>query len=129
MKKHLYILVASFLLVFIGSQIYFYKKYNGNLVFYISNEMKDNIKLEIYLNSKLVIIDSINGGLTHNYEVYPFKLERKGHDITLKINNNEKGNIKVNTILSTWVIIDIYDDGDNKTELVMSTSKTPPSIM
>lgn len=116
-RKYLVILFIGIILLLIGWQVFQYNKHGGNLIINISNQSEiDTVKIEIFQHDKKLISDVFTNDTFHNYKEFTFKKGLGRH--TLLISADEyhvKKEVKVNTLLVTWLVIDFYED-DDKTE-------------
>lgn len=110
--KKISLIVFSVILVgFILQQFYYRFKYEGNLVFYISNEsLIDSAQLEIFIDGTKVLDDKVTNQITHLSKRYSVKTALDNHTIIIKINGDVAEEIKLNTFLVTFVNVDYYGD-------------------
>lgn len=105
-----------FLIVFLGilvcgvlQQLYYRVKYEGNLVFYITNESPvDPARLEILIDGIKVVDDKIRS-VFQLVKQYSVKTTLGNHIITVKIDGGVE-EIKLNTFLVTFVSVEYYGD-------------------
>ena len=106
-----------FLIVFLGilvcgilQQLYYRVKYEGNLVFYITNESPaDPARLEIFIDGIKVVDDKIRS-VFQLVKQYSVKTTLGNHVITVKIDGEFIEEIKLNTFLVTFVSVEYYGD-------------------
>jgi hypothetical protein len=113
-KKVFIILLAGLLLIFIGLQFNLFRKYDGNLIVNISNQSKiDSVNIDLYIDGEKQITGLFENEPFHNYKEYIFKTQLGRHTVLIKNeNNNLSKEIKINTILVTWLIVDFYENDD-----------------
>ena len=108
--KRIFLIIFSVLLVCgILQQLYYRVKYEGNLVFYITNESPaDPARLEILIDGIKVVDDKIRS-VFQLVKQYSVKTTLGNHIITVKIDGGVE-EIKLNTFLVTFVSVEYYGD-------------------
>ena len=111
-RKRISLIVFSVILVgFILQQLYYRVKYDGDLVFYISNEsLVDSARLEIYIDGTKVLDGKVTNTITHLSKPYPVKTTLGNHTVIIKMNGEATEGIKLNTVLITFINVDYYGD-------------------
>lgn len=109
--KRIFLIIFSVLLVCgILQQLYYRVKYEGNLVFYITNESPaDPAQLEIFIDGIRVVDDKIRS-VFQLVKQYSVKTTLGNHVITVKIDGEFIEEIKLNTFLVTFVSVEYYGD-------------------
>ncbi|WP_322934261.1 hypothetical protein VCM39_21480 [Bacteroides sp. CG01] len=109
--KRIFLIIFSVLLVCgILQQLYYRVKYEGNLVFYITNESPaDPARLEIFIDGIKVVDDKIRS-VFQLVKQYSVKTTLGNHVITVKIDGEFIEEIKLNTFLVTFVSVEYYGD-------------------
>jgi hypothetical protein len=125
LKLLIIVLPLIILLSIVISQIWFLSRSNGNnLVFLIGNNFVVNEKIEIFIDGKKVIEDTLNRNF---YQGYCFKVSMRNHTALIIINGC-KQEIKFNSILYTDIFIDYYGLGDRNIHgqyMTYTIRKTP----
>jgi len=113
-KKVFIILLTGLILIFIGRQIYLFNNYDGNLIVNISNQSKiDTVNIELFVDGEKQITNLFTNEVFHNYKEYAFKTELGKHTLLIKtVNDKVSKEIRINTLLVTWLVIDFYEDDD-----------------
>lgn len=108
--KRIFLIIFSVILVCgILQQLYYRVKYEGNLVFYITNESPvDPARLEILIDGIKVVDDKIRS-VFQLVKQYSVKTTLGNHIITVKIDGGIE-EIKLNTFLVTFVSVEYYGD-------------------
>ena len=109
--KRIFLIIFSVLFVCgILQQLYYRVKYEGNLVFYITNESPaDPARLEIFIDGIKVVDDKIRS-VFQLVKQYSVKTTLGNHVITVKIDGEFIEEIKLNTFLVTFMTIEYYGD-------------------
>ena len=109
--KRIFLIIFSVLFVCgILQQLYYRVKYEGNLVFYITNESPaDPARLEISIDGIRIIDEEIENGF-HWYKRYSTKTTFGNHKITVKMNGELAEEVELNTFLVTFMTIEYYGD-------------------
>ena len=109
--KRIFLIIFSVLFVCgILQQLYYRVKYEGNLVFYITNESPaDPARLEIFIDGIKVVDDKIRS-VFQLVKQYSVKTTLGNHVITVKIDGEFIEEIKLNTFLVTFVSVEYYGD-------------------
>jgi len=136
-KSKVYVIVfLSFLLIIIGVEGFWYFKYQGNLILWISNSSIkiENIEIEIIIDKGEKEIYTLNNQVFHGYQSVPIKKAIGKHQIKVKtINGDANREIELLLIPVRWVKIEIVDSipysiSDNKMEINVFYSFFPPFI-
>ena len=129
--KRIFLIIFSVLFVCgILQQLYYRVKYEGNLVFYITNESPaDPARLEIFIDGIKVVDDKIRS-VFQLVKQYSVKTTLGNHVITIKMNGELTEEIKLNTFLVTFVAVEYYGDrldipGENRKHFYISIEKCP----
>lgn len=111
-SRILLILLLGTVILFIGWQLLQVSKFNGNLILNISNQSKiDSVKIEVFENGEKVVSDLFTNEVFHNYKKFVLKTGLGQHTLIFSADDYEvKKEIKVNTLLITWVVVDFYED-------------------
>ena len=79
------ILIAIFIFVFLGHQIYTFYKYNGNLILNISNESEiDKLNLSIYIDGEKQFSEIYSNQYSHAYKEKILKTKLGKHILLIK---------------------------------------------
>ena len=129
--KRIFLIIFSVLFVCgILQQLYYRVKYEGNLVFYITNESPaDPARLEIFIDGIKVVDDKIRS-VFQLVKQYSVKTTLGNHVITIKMNGELTEEIKLNTFLVTFVAVEYYGDrldipGEYRKHFYISIEKCP----
>lgn len=111
-KKILIIVIIGLILVFVSWQAYMCDRYGGNLIINVSNQSeRDTISLDLYVDGEKQASGLFTNEVFHNYKEYVFKTKLGEHSFLIKAGDDIVSNeIKVNTMLVTWIVVDFYDD-------------------
>ena len=109
--KRIFLIIFSVLFVCgILQQLYYRVKYEGNLVFYITNESPaDPVRLEISIDGIKIIDEEIENGF-HWYKRYSAKTTSGNHKIAVRMNGELAEEVELNTFLVTFMTIEYYGD-------------------
>lgn len=130
--KIAFLILIGLFLSLIATQMYFYFKYDGNLVFFISNQSEEieEISLEVRLDDKTLIIDKFSNRIyfpePHSFKVHPgyHQLEITGKSHEFKLING------FNLIGVKWIVIDVFSKVDSTEDtypyLVIDHQLIPP---
>lgn len=113
MKKIRNIFGGIISIILIGGiiqQWYYRVQFDGNLVFYITNQsLIDSPRLEVFVDGIKILDDKVEGGI-HSYKSYPVKTTLGDHTVLIKINGEFSEMININTFLVTFMIVSYYGD-------------------
>lgn len=109
--KNIFLIIVSIILIGgIIQQLYYRSQFDGNLVFYISNQsLIDSPRLEVFIDGIKILDDKVEGGI-HRYKLYPVKTTLDDHAVLIKINGESSEIININTFLVTFMIVSYYGD-------------------
>ncbi len=112
-KKFFVLIVSLVLIIIVFRQVYFYYKYDGNLVIYVSNHSNiDTVNFDVYINKKLKISESSN----NNFHIYKeFSLNSKIGTNSIKVVFDEKypKEINVNIFPVRFIYIEFTGQTDD----------------
>ncbi|WP_455586161.1 hypothetical protein [Bacteroides sp.] len=108
--KRIFLIVFSVILVGgILQQLYYRVTYEGNLVFYISNEsLKDSVQLEIFIDGTKIVSGNVVNSVS--FDLYSAKTTFGDHAILVKMNGEVTKEVKLNTFLVTFMVVEYYGD-------------------
>jgi hypothetical protein len=115
-KKISVIIISVIFLLLISQQLYYRFENGGNLIFLLSNDYSWDTPLsyEIYLDGKKVF----EGQMTETYHTAVIKTSLNFHKVVVKINDELSPEIKFNTFLVAFVLVDYHGnralDGENR---------------
>jgi len=111
-KKKLITVIIGLILVFVSWQAYMCDRYEGNLIINVSNQSeRDTISLDLYIDGEKQASGLFTNEVFHNYKEYVFKTKKGEHSFLIKTGDGVvSSEVKVNTMLVTWIVVDFYDD-------------------
>ncbi|RLD83077.1 MAG: hypothetical protein DRJ10_04195 [Bacteroidetes bacterium] len=116
LKKITFIFSTSILIIIIGSWIYFYYTYDGNLLFYVSNQsITDSVDICVELDGEIIIDSTFSNSNYHKKEFYSFSVYPGAHYVVIKSKNNKTILInEFNAFFINWIVVDFYDHNHAK---------------
>ena len=114
MKSKLSIILGILLSLFLVYQVFFFIKHSGRAYLYVSNESYDieMTDVQIYLDGRLIIQDSLSNASTHNYDRFDIKSSGGDHTIVIEVNSEFKEEIELNTLIGKRIYVDFYTNQD-----------------
>ena len=110
LKRIFFIVFLGILVCGILQQLYYRVKYEGNLVFYITNESPaDPARLEIFIDGIKVVDDKIRS-VFQLVKQYSVKTTSGNHKIAVRMNGELAEEVELNTFLVTFMTIEYYGD-------------------
>ncbi len=118
MKKTILItIIITLLFTPVGIELYFYFRYDGNLIIHMCNDSDiENVNIELYLDGKKLTNENFSNKTFHEYKKYSFNIPFGKHTLTVK-NENIIKEYKFNSFLVKWIVIDFGNEfisGKNK---------------
>ena len=137
MKKRLLYFFLLILFLFIGWQLFEYRQSEGNTIIQIGNQVysKDIIKINFYMDGKIIFSDFLNSKTSSQYKTFPTKTSFGSHKFT--INAPELGiskDIAFHSLIMKWVYIDLVEDTSKpsadmgKFKFLINTSSVPLAV-
>ncbi len=121
-KKFFVLIVSLVLIIIVFRQVYFYYKYDGNLVIYVSNHSNiDTVNFDVYINKELKISESSN----NNFHIYKeFSLNSKIGTNSIKVVFDEKYQKEINVNIFPVRFIYIEFTGQTDDTYFINTFKS-----
>jgi len=116
--KILGILASFIVLVLIGVQVYYFIKYDGNLIIYVTNQsgVQDTTDIKLKIDEKTIVNDTFITGNYHNWKAYSEKVSLGKHEITIKSDSSHVTKTFTKSIYAVnFILIELFDE-ENETQ-------------